>query len=56
MAEKRIFVGREDELEEFAKVLEQPHGEAVLVIGQAGMGKTWLLGPRQDKNFRRRFF
>lgn len=38
MAEKRIFVGREDELKEFAKVLERPRGEAVLVIGKVGMG------------------
>jgi len=43
VAEKRIFVGREDELEEFAKVLERPQGEAILVVGQVGMGKTWLV-------------
>lgn len=43
MAEKRIFVGRKKELEEFSKVLERPRGEAVLVVGQAGMGKTWLI-------------
>jgi ABC-type ATPase with predicted acetyltransferase domain len=43
MAEKRIFVGRGDELKQFAKVLERPLGEAVLVVGQRGMGKTWLI-------------
>jgi GTPase SAR1 family protein len=42
MAEERIFVGRKDELEQFRKVLEDPKGQAVLVVGQAGMGKTWL--------------
>ena len=46
MAEKRIFVGREDELEQFHKVLEDPQGQAVLVVGQAGMGKTWLVNGR----------
>ncbi len=39
----KIFVGRKDELEQFGKVLEDPKGEAVLVFGQAGMGKTWLI-------------
>ncbi|NVL91278.1 MAG: tetratricopeptide repeat protein [Desulfobacterales bacterium] len=43
MAEKRIFVGRKAELEQFGKVLEDPKGQAVLVVGQAGMGKTWLI-------------
>ena len=42
MADKKIFVGRKDELEQFGKVLEDPKGQAVLVVGQAGMGKTWL--------------
>jgi len=42
MAEERIFVGRKDELEQFRKVLEDPKGQAVIVVGQAGMGKTWL--------------
>jgi len=44
VAEKRIFVGREDELKQFEEVLRNQRGEAVLAIGQAGMGKTWLLG------------
>jgi len=43
MAKGEIFVGRKEELEAFAKVLERPEGEAVLVVGQAGMGKTWLV-------------
>ncbi|MGA2916147.1 MAG: tetratricopeptide repeat protein [Sedimentisphaerales bacterium] len=40
---KQIFVGRQEELEEFKKVLENPQGQAVLVIGQVGMGKTFLV-------------
>ena len=43
MAEERIFVGRKDELEKFGKILEEAKGQAVLVVGQAGMGKTWLI-------------
>jgi len=43
MAEEKIFVGRKDELEQFKKVLAEPGGQAVLVVGQAGMGKTWLI-------------
>jgi tetratricopeptide (TPR) repeat protein/energy-coupling factor transporter ATP-binding protein EcfA2 len=43
MAAERIFVGRTQELEQFKKVLEDPQGQAVLVVGQAGMGKTWLI-------------
>lgn len=42
MSEQKIFVGRKKELEQFGKVLEDPKGQAVLVVGQAGMGKTWL--------------
>jgi hypothetical protein len=37
MDEERIFVGRKDELEQFGKVLEDPKGQAVLVVGQAGI-------------------
>jgi tetratricopeptide (TPR) repeat protein/KaiC/GvpD/RAD55 family RecA-like ATPase len=40
---KQIFVGRQEELEEFKKVLENPQGQAVIVVGQAGMGKTFLV-------------
>ncbi|MHC4540155.1 MAG: tetratricopeptide repeat protein [Planctomycetota bacterium] len=43
MAAERIFVGRRPELDQFTKVLEDPQGQAVLVVGQAGMGKTWLV-------------
>jgi tetratricopeptide (TPR) repeat protein len=43
MGDKRIFVGRESELDEFGKVLEDPQGQAVLVVGQAGMGKSVLV-------------
>lgn len=43
MSAEKIFVGRNDELKQFKKVLERPRGEAVLVVGQAGMGKTWLV-------------
>ena len=39
----RIFVGRQAELERFMQVLADPHGQAVVVVGQAGMGKTWLV-------------
>ena len=39
----RPFVGRKDELEAFDKVLRDPAGQAVLVVGQAGMGKTMLV-------------
>ena len=43
MAKEDIFVGRKAELEQFGKVLEDPKGQAVLVVGQSGMGKTWLV-------------
>ena len=43
MAEGKIFVGRKDELEQFKEVLKNPKGQAVLVVGQAGMGKSWLV-------------
>jgi tetratricopeptide (TPR) repeat protein len=40
---EKIFVGRKAELEQFKKVLEDPQGQAVLVVGHRGMGKTWLI-------------
>ena len=43
MDEQRIFVGRQAELERFREILEDPRGQAVVVAGQAGMGKTWLI-------------
>ena len=36
MSGGKIFVGRKAELEQFKKVLEDPKGQAVLVVGQAG--------------------
>ncbi len=43
MAQDKIFVGRKAELEQFKKVLEDPKGRAVLIVGHRGMGKTWLI-------------
>ena len=43
MAEGKIFVGRKAELEQFKEVLKNPKGQAVLVVGQKGIGKTWLI-------------
>jgi len=43
MSEKPIFVGRKEELEQFKKILQDPKGQAILVTGQAGMGKTFLV-------------
>jgi len=43
MTAERIFVGRKAELEQFKKVLEDPRGQAVLVVGHRGMGKSWLI-------------
>jgi len=39
----KIFVGRKDELEQFKEVLKDRKGQAVLVVGQAAMGKSWLV-------------
>lgn len=33
---ERIFVGREAELERFGEVLDDPRGQAVVVVGAAG--------------------
>jgi len=43
MTTEKIFVGREAELQDFMSVLERSAGEAVMVVGQAGMGKTMLV-------------
>ncbi len=43
MCVRKRFVGREYELKQFEEVLLNPRGQAVLVVGQAGMGKTWLV-------------
>ena len=34
MAAKRIFVGRQEELEQFAQVLGDPQGQAILVTAR----------------------
>ena len=38
-----IFVGRKAELDAFLGVLESVEGQAVVVAGPIGMGKTWLV-------------
>jgi tetratricopeptide (TPR) repeat protein len=43
VAREDIFVGRKQELARFKEVLADPAGQAVVVVGQAGMGKTWLI-------------
>jgi tetratricopeptide (TPR) repeat protein len=43
MDEQRTFVGRQAELKRFLEILEDPQGQAIVVVGQAGMGKTWLV-------------
>lgn len=43
MTADKIFVGRKAELAQFTKVLEDLQGQAVLVVGNRGMGKTWLI-------------
>lgn len=43
MAAETFFVNREKELAKFGEVLEDPQGQAVLVVGQAGMGKSCLI-------------
>lgn len=49
MGSERIFVGRKGELERFGEVLGDPRGQAVVVMGNRGMGKTWLVD-RMGKN------
>ena len=43
MAKFNTFVGRKTELDRFGKVLTGQRGQAIVVVGQAGMGKTWLV-------------
>ena len=43
MEKERIFVGRTAELEQFKEVLAEKRGQAILVVGQEGMGKTMLV-------------
>lgn len=49
MGGNEIFVGRQRELERFQEVLADPAGQAVVVVGPAGMGKTWLLNKMQRR-------
>ena len=41
----RTFIGRKQELEQWQSLLSQPaaEGQAVVVVGKYGMGKTWFL-------------
>ncbi len=43
MTAERVFVGRQAELDRWEAVLASPGGQAVVVVGQAGMGKTMLV-------------
>jgi len=43
MTRKPIFVGRKAELKQFDEALRATEAQAVLVVGQQGMGKTMLL-------------
>lgn len=40
-----IFVGRQQELDQWSKILTDPAviGQAVVIVGKYGMGKTWFL-------------
>jgi tetratricopeptide (TPR) repeat protein len=42
MADSRLFVGRKAELDRWGEVLAEPRGQAVIVVGHPGMGKTML--------------
>ena len=44
---ENLFVGRRDELKLWEKVLSDPQGQAVLVVGQQGMGKSGFRGRQQ---------
>jgi len=43
MGKNEGFFGREKEIGRWLEVLEEPKGEAVIVVGQMGMGKTMLV-------------
>lgn len=38
-----MFVGRDNEIKAFVESISQPHGQAILICGHSGMGKTSLL-------------
>jgi len=42
-ASTEVFVGRHKELAQFKDALKDPDGQAVVVVGNRGMGKTWLI-------------
>ncbi len=48
MSSDRIFVGREEELKAFREVLCAPQGQAVLITGPQGMGKSLLANKMAD--------
>lgn len=43
MAISDIFVGRANELSQFNEILKDPAGQAILIVGHQGMGKTILM-------------
>jgi len=47
----RNFVGRKQELDQWSRLLTDPapEGQAVVVVGKYGMGKTWLLDQMLQK-------
>lgn len=49
MGSERIFVGRQGELERFGEVLAELRGQAVVVVGNRGMGKTWLVDEMAER-------
>ena len=51
MEKKGIFVGRKSELKQFEEVLKEPEGQAVLVVGHAGMRNTWLINKMAEGTF-----
>ena len=48
MDRQKIFVGRSNELRQFEEVMRDPRGQAIVVVGQPGMGKTWLVDKMAD--------
>ena len=50
MKHEQPFFGRRDELRRWTEVLASPEGQAVLVVGQQGMGKTVLVNRMAKTN------